>query len=82
MVSTKCFAFLVFCLFCALHVFRSFYVSPIKRVVLSDSVLPLGSQKCETIQQLNLKKYFIIDRGIALSAFMSSITAPFCDLLQ
>ena len=71
MVSTKCFAFLVFCLFCALHVFR-----------FSDSVLPLGSQKCETIQQLNLKKYFIIDRGIALSAFMSSITAPFCDLLQ
>ena len=51
-------------------------------VVLSDSVLPLGSRKCETIQQLNLKKYFIIDRGIALSAFKSSITAPFCDLLQ
>ena len=73
MVSTKCFAFLVFCLFYALHVFRS----PIKQVVLSDSVLPIGSQKCETIRQLNLKKYFIIERGIALSAFMSSITAPF-----
>ena len=73
MVSSKCFAFLVFCLFYALHVFSL----PIKRVVLSDSVLPIGSQKCETIRQLNLKKYFFIDRGIALSAFMSSITAPF-----
>ena len=49
--------------------------------MLSDSVPPLGSQKFETIQQLNHKEYFIIDRGITLSAFMSmsSITAPFCD---
>ena len=62
---------------------RSVYVPVMKRVMLSDLVLPLSFQKCTVLQEHNRKKYFIFDLGIPLSASFRHVIdngAVLCDL--